>query len=98
MSAQISPITTQGDPRMDIEKIKAAISKKPIKSGLLVFGIVAIGVIIYYAALEPTYQCNTLTVGGISSCYKFKVSPLPRENLGKISDGACPNKPPSNCP
>lgn len=91
-------ITTKGDSPMDIKELKTAISKNPVRLGLVFFGIVAIGAIIYYATAAPTYKCVTKAVGGFSFCYKIKVSPLPQQNLGIVANTACPNKPPSNCP
>lgn len=44
-----------------------------------------------------TYQCISVVVRGTNFCYKYRTSPPPKTYIRSYL-GACPKKPPSNCP
>lgn len=48
-------------------------------------------------AITVKYQCSNTTVRGTTYCTKYRISPLPVKQVA-IYVGACPIKPPSNCP
>lgn len=93
-----SNTTANGHSILDSNKLLTIIKQHPIKLLLifLAFGS-AIAAYIYYST-TTTYACRTATIDNHSICEKYKISPPPVELIGIVSNSACPNNPPSNCP
>jgi hypothetical protein len=90
-------ISITGARRMDFKKTLRILQERP----LLILSIVfLLGVLVTYAYIvsRTKFACATTTIDNSQSCHKYRVSPLPLKYIGKVSDSACPNKPPSNCP
>lgn len=79
------------------KEIKQLIVRPPFQYLLLLIfvGGVLAG-FIYLQSATANYVCKTVTVGGLQTCQKYQISPP--LYLGKVSNSACPNNPPTYCP
>ncbi len=87
-----------------LKRIQNKISANPLQSAAIASVLSAAAVTGFsivtntsVTVMANTYACKTETIDNSPSCVKYQLTPT-FKNLGVVSNSACPNNPPTNCP